>query len=493
MRGPFFVQGYENNRSGTVKNLKSLTILAYTVSAVSLAAQDLPSTVVEGQESFEMSVLATGFDGPWELTWGPDEYLWVTERTAGRITRVDPKTGSKSVAIELPEVVSSAGQDGLLGLALDPELGAGTGHDHVYAAYTYTDNDRATKSSDQFGSLFAKIVRLSYDPESGKLSDPIDLIAGLQAGGDHNSGRLKLGPDGKLYYTIGDQGNQQFSNACTPIQAQTLPTSEEVATKDYFAYQGKSLRLNLDGSIPDDNPVFNGVQSHVFTFGHRNMQGLVFAPDGTLYASEHGPKADDEVNVLQAGENYGWPHVSGFVDDMAYQDASWPDAPNCQDLQFSDLQIPQGVPVVKESEWGETGKNPLVTMFTVPTGWDFSDPVCEGMDFICWPTVAPSSLDYYPDRVDGIPGWGNSLIVPTLKRGSLYLIPLGPDGTSLRGPIERYFQSENRFRDIAINPDGHTFYVATDPGGVVEALKGGTTFEMQNPGAILTFEYGNGG
>ena len=320
MRGPFFVQGYENNRSGTVKNLKSLTILAYTVSAVSLAAQDLPSTVVEGQESFEMSVLATGFDGPWELTWGPDEYLWVTERTAGRITRVDPKTGSKSVAIKLPEVVSSAGQDGLLGLAIDPELGAGTGHDHVYAAYTYTDNDRATKSSDQFGSLFAKIVRLSYDPESGKLSDPIDLIAGLQAGGDHNSGRLKLGPDGKLYYTIGDQGNQQFSNACTPIQAQTLPTSEEVATKDYFAYQGKSLRLNLDGSIPDDNPVFNGVQSHVFTFGHRNMQGLVFAPDGTLYASEHGPKADDEVNVLRDMQTSAAPHVykRQFINSQIY-------------------------------------------------------------------------------------------------------------------------------------------------------------------------------
>ncbi|MGJ8586255.1 MAG: glucose/sorbosone family PQQ-dependent dehydrogenase [Marinosulfonomonas sp.] len=472
-----------------MRGVISTAILAFAAGAGTLSAQDLPSSVIAGQNSFEMSVLATGFEGPWELTWGPDDHLWVTERMAGLIRRVDPTTGETSVAIELPDVVSTAGQDGLLGLAIDPELGAGTGHDFVYTAYTYTDKTLPPVGDGKFSTLFAKIVRLSYDPETGKLSDPVDLISGLQAGGDHNSGRLRFGPDEKLYYSIGDQGNQQFSNACVPIEAQTLPTADEIAAQDYFAYQGKSLRLNLDGSIPDDNPEFNGVRSHVFTYGHRNMQGLVFAPDGTLYASEHGPKADDEVNVLRGGANYGWPHVSGFVDDMAYQDASWPDAPNCAELGFSDLQIPPGVPVVKETDWPGTAQDPLVTMFTVPSDWNFSDPVCEGMDFICWPTVAPSSLDYYPDSPDGIPGWGNALIVTTLKRGSVYLIPLSDDGVSLRGPIERYFQSENRFRDVAIGPDGQTLYVATDPGGVVEALAGGTTFEMQNPGAILTFTF----
>jgi hypothetical protein len=89
----------------------------------------------------------------------------------------------------------------------------------------------------------------------------------------------------------------------------------------------------------------------------------------------------------------------------------------------------------------------------------------------------------------GIPGWENSLIVTTLKRGSIYRIPLGPDGRTLRGPIERYFQSENRFRDTAFSPDYKTMYVATDNGGLTEAMSGGTTGTMQNPGSILVFTY----
>lgn len=457
-------------------------------------AQDTPASVVEGQGQFEMEVLATGLEGPWELIWGPDDHLWVTERTGGRISRINPADGDKSVAIEIADVSAPGGQDGLLGLALHPELGAGTGNDFVYTAYTYVDKDRgpdetvANKAS-PYRFLYAKIVRLAYDPATGVLSDPVDVIAGLPAGGDHNSGRLKIGPDGKLYYTIGDQGNQQFGNSCIPIEAQTLPTAADVAAENFFLYQGKSLRLNLDGSIPDDNPEIAGVRSHVFTYGHRNMQGLGFAPDGTIYAAEHGPKADDEVNILRAGENYGWPHISGFVDDMAYQNASWPEARNCPKIQFSDLRIHRRVPVENESDWTGTARDPVVTMFTVPSDWDFSDPVCEGMDFICWPTVAPSSMEVYMPENGGIPGWENSLIVTTLKRGSIYLVPLAEDGETLRGPIERHFRSENRFRDTAIGPDNNTIYVATDPGGVAEALGGGHTFEMQNPGAILVFTY----
>ena len=443
-------------------------------------------------------MLTTGLEGPWEVTWGPDGFLWVTERVGGRITRIDPADGTKSTAIDIGAVMAPGGQDGLLGLALHPELLGGTGNDHVYAAYTYKDealgpDETVPDPFNVYRFLYTKIVRLTYDAASGTLSDPVDVIAGLPAGNDHNSGRLKIGPDLRLYYTIGDGGKNQLGNWCLPIEAQRLPTAEELAAGNYIAYQGKSLRLELDGAIPADNPEIDGVRSHVFTYGHRNMQGIDFAADGTLYGAEHGPKADDEVNILVAGGNYGWPHVSGFRDDKAYQYARWRDATTpCAQLQFSDLAIHPSVPVENETAWTEPMVDPLVTLFTVPSDWNFSDPVCRGIDFICWPTIAPSSLEVYEPGEGGIPGWGRSIILPTLKRGSLYRLPLSADGRSLSGPIERYFQSENRFRDIAVGPDQRTIYVATDVSGLAEALGGGVTTTMQNPGSILVFTYMGG-
>lgn len=470
-----------------MKHLAALLLLP--VLAMPTLAQDTPDKVVAGTVPFEMRVLATGLQGPWELTWGPNEKLWVTERTAGRITEIDPADGSKKTLIELPEVSAPGGQDGLLGLAVDAE---GT---QAYAAYTYVDEARGadpvvSDPASPYRFLYTKLVRLTYDPATGTLGDPQDIIVGLPASNDHNSGRLKLGPDGTLLYTIGDGGKNQLGNWCIPIEAQRLPTTDELAAEDYIAYQGKSLRLNTDGSIPDDNPVIRGIQSHVFTYGHRNMQGIDFAPDGTLYASEQGPKTDDEINILVGGGNYGWPHVAGFRDDMAYQFARWKDAANpCEQLTFSDITIDPSVPIENETAWQAPAQDPLATLFTVPSDWPFVDPVCEGIDFICWPTVAASSIQSYMPQGEAIPGWNNSLLVTTLKRGSLYRLPLSTDGKSLAGPIERYWQSEDRFRDTALSPDAKTIYVATDNSGVAEALGGGVTTTMQHPGSILVFEY----
>ncbi|MCP4383551.1 MAG: c-type cytochrome [Hyphomicrobiales bacterium] len=457
--------------------------------------QDTPDAVVPGAQPFDMQVLTTDLRDPWEVTWGPDGFLWVTERTNGRIIRVDPRNGTKTVAVEIAEVSAPGGQDGLLGMALHPELLNETGNDFVYTAHTYVDEARGpdetvADEANPYRYLYTRIIRLSYDPVSGKLTDPIELVAGLPAGNDHNSGRMKIGPDLKLYFTVGDGGKGQLSSWCIPIEAQRLPSASEIEAGDFTAYQGKSLRINLDGSIPEDNPEIDGVRSHVFTYGHRNMQGIAFAPDGTLYASEHGPKADDEVNILLSGENYGWPHISGFRDDMAYQFARWADASTpCAELRFSDIDIHPSVPVEEETAWAGESRDPLATMFTVPSDWDFTNPMCGGMHFVCWPTVAPSSIDVYMPDGGGIPGWDNSLIVPTLKRGSLYRIPLTPDGLAPRGPIERLFQSPNRFRDVAIGPDSRTIYVITDSGGIAESPAGGTTFELQNPGSILAFTY----
>jgi glucose/arabinose dehydrogenase len=95
--------------------------------------------------------------------------------------------------------------------------------------------------------------------------------------------------------------------------------------------------MNPDGSIPHDNPIINGVRSYIFTYGHRNAQGLTIGPNGDLYVSEHGDKSDDEFNHLQAGGNYGWPYVAGYKDNKAYQFANWTAANNCQELTFTNI------------------------------------------------------------------------------------------------------------------------------------------------------------
>jgi PQQ-dependent dehydrogenase (s-GDH family) len=460
-----------------------------------VVAQDGPDSVLRGTKEFRRTVLISGLAGPWELTWGPDNMLWVTERTGKHIVRIDPANGKRSVAITIDEVSAPGSQDGLLGMALHPDLLRGSGNDYVYAAYTYVDRNRGANSffpdpRSPYRYLYEKIVRLTYDKSSGKLSNPVELIAGLPVGNDHVSGRLKIGPDRKLYFTIGDEGHNQLGNFCLPIEAQRLPTQEEVNRKGYAAYVGKSLRLNLDGSIPQDNPKLAGVVSHVYTYGHRNMQGIDFGPDGTLYASEQGPKTDDEINILKAGSNYGWPHVAGLKDNKAYEYARWADATTpCSQLTFSDLAIDPSVPREPESAFQKPFVEPIATMFTVPTGYNFHDPVCRGVDFICWPTVGASSIEYYASKGKGIPGWDKVLLVTTLKRGSLYVLPLTADGKAAAGHFSRYFQSENRYRDTAVSPDGRTIYIATDSNGLAEALAGGSTGKMQNPGAILAFTY----
>ena len=456
---------------------------------VTVIAQDGPETVARGTKQFRQTEVVTGLDWPWEVTWGPDNMLWVTEREGKRITRVNPTTGERKVAITIDEVSAPGGQDGLMGMALD------LGNNTVYAGYTYVDKSlppiQTRSATSPYRFLYTKIVRMTYDRATETLRNPVTLVAGLPAGNDHNAGRLKIGPDRKLYYTIGDHGNDQLGNYCVPIEAQRLPTAAELQAKNYTSYVGKVLRLNLDGSIPNDNPQIAGVRSHVFSYGHRNPQGIDFGPDGTLYEAEHGPKTDDEINIVKAGANYGWPHVAGLKDGKAYEYARWAESTiPCEQLKFSDLAIPPSVPKEPESAFKLPFTEPIATMFTVPSTYNFSDPVCKGIDYICWPTIGISSIEYYgaPAKA-GIPGWEKMLLVPTLKRGSLYVIALTPDGQRVRGNFSRYFQSDNRYRDTALSPDGRTIYIATDAGGLAEATAGGTTRSMTNKGSILAFTY----
>ena len=438
------------------------------------------------QEGFSVSAIARNLSAPLNILYGPDNTLWITERVGKDIVRIDPTNGTKLSTMPIPNANHSKGQDGVLGMAFDPDF---NNTHHIYVAYTYEED-----SSEGIPELKTKITRFTYDAATNNISDPLDLISGLSGSSDHNSGRMTFGPDGKLYYTIGDQGKNQLALACLNNQAQHLPTADQVAAKNWTTYEGKVLRLNPDGTIPEDNPQINGVKSHVYTYGHRNAQGITVGPTGDIYVAEHGDNSDDELNRLVAGGNYGWPYVSGYIDDKAYQYYNWSAAENCSELTFNDVApAPAGVTVMNESQFNATNfVPPIQTFYTVDKDFNFTEAAisCGEMTSTCYPTVAPSSLRLYTSDV--IPGWENNLLMTTLKAGRIFQITLNENGTALaREPLE-LFRSENRYRDIAFDPDGRTIYVITDMMGPVQAMKEGPitpTTTLWSPGSLLAFRY----
>jgi PQQ-dependent dehydrogenase (s-GDH family) len=447
---------------------------------VSRAQQAPPATnprvmTTHGPEAFVSRVVTTGLNGPWEVTWGPDGFLWVTERVGKRVVRINPTTGAQTVAVTIDEVNQTLAQDGLLGMALHPDLLKGRNRDYVYVAYTY-DGDPGPGFVRRM-----KVRRYSYDRGTERLSNPIDILTSLPHGTDHGAGRLLFGPDGKLYLSRGDQGSNFLANYCNANHAQDLPTAADVAAKDWTMYQGKILRINPDGSIPSDNPVINGVRSHIFSFGHRNPQGLTFA-GYRLFDSEHGESIDDEVNLVLAGRNYGWPFIAGYQDDQSYVYANWSAAAPepCASLKFDVLNPPSSVPRRKESEFRLPDfMPPARTFFTVPNGYDFRA--------LGNATAAPAGLDVYTSS--SIPGWRNSLLLTTMISGVVFRMPLSDDPRNPVGAPVPYFKTINRYRDIAIAPDGVRFYLATDPDGRTVGPGGALTRELANPDAILEFAY----
>jgi PQQ-dependent dehydrogenase (s-GDH family) len=422
-------------------------------------------------ESFEMRVVADGFEDPWEVTWGPDGYLWITERTGKRVVRVNPANGERKVAVTIDEVQQRLGQDGLLGLALHPDFLRGS--DYVYLMYTY-DAD-AGQDEDRR----AKIRRYTYEPRTETLSDPSDVLGDLPHGPDHGASRLAFGPDGKLYASRGDHGSNFLAYHCLPIRAQELPTAEEIRARNWRGYEGKILRINPDGSIPDDNPILNGMRSHVFSYGHRNPQGMAFGSDGRLYAAEHGQDTDDEVNRIEAGRNYGWPLIAGFKDDQYYAYANWSaSATPCEDLVYG-REIPDSVPVTRESDVDVPDfAPPLATFFTVPSTHDTR--------VLGNATAALTGLDVYSSPA--IPGWNPSILVASLVSGTIFRIPLDP-ATGEAGEPLTYFKTQNRYRDLAVASDGRRIYAVTAPSGRTLTAEGEFVPRVAHPGALIEFTY----
>ena len=424
-------------------------------------------------ETFTSRVVASGFEDPWEVTFGPDGYLWITERVGKRVVRVDPADGSRKVAVAIDEVHRELAQDGLLGLALHPQLLRGT--NYVYVMYTY-DADPGPAAERR-----AKIRRYTYDETSESLGEPFDLLTNLPHGPDHGASRIVFGPDGKLYASRGDHGSNFLAYYCVPIRAQELPTAADVQARNWRGYEGKILRVDLDGSIPDDNPVLDGVRSHVFSYGHRNPQGMAFGPDGQLYASEHGQDTDDEVNRVEAGRNYGWPLVAGYLDDQYYTYANWSaSAPTpCASLIYG-RDVPSTVPRTKESDARlRDFTPPLKTFFTVPSTHDTRA--------LGNATAALAGLDVYTSTA--IPGWNPSILVAGMMSGTIFRFPLA-GGTE---PPLTYFKAQDRYRDLAIAPDGRRIYAVTDAHGRVLTAAGEPTRTLAHPGALLEFVYTGSG
>jgi glucose/arabinose dehydrogenase len=241
-----------------------------------LAAGDCTSSppAQSAAESFTVTTVVTGLSTPWDLVWGPDGMIWVSER-GGRISRVDPATKQRTTAGVLP--VREYGEAGLMGIALHPDFAR---EPYVYAAHSY----------DGGGGTLNRLVRMKWDGQ--RLGEPTVLLDGILGASIHDGSRLAFGPDKMLYMTTGDAGSAGHA-------------------QDRASLNGKILRLTAEGRAAPGNP-FGDM---IWSTGHRNPQGIVFHSNGTLYETEHGPGDNDEINIIEKGKNYGWPNVHGRCDD----------------------------------------------------------------------------------------------------------------------------------------------------------------------------------
>lgn len=330
------------------------------------------STTTLPDADIKTEILTQSLIFPWELVYGPDNYIWFTERD-GKISRLNPLNGVITLVHTITEV-NSIGEGGLLGMALHPQF---TANPYVYVVYDYGTGN----------NYRGKVVRFTFN--NGVLEDPLVLLDQIPAASNHNGSRLLITSDLKLLITTGD------SNVASQAQ-------------NTASLSGKILRLNLDGTIPADNPIAG---NPVWTYGHRNPQGLVMV--GTkLYSSEHGPDNDDEVNQILKGRNYGWPNVEGYCNTAT-------------ELTFCPL-----------------------------------NNVVEPM--IAWtPTIAPSGLTYY--NSDYIPQWKNSLLGVTLKGTKLLQLKLDESGDKISSSQEFFLNQFGRLRAICQSPEGK-IYLATSNG-----------------------------
>lgn len=272
--------------------MKHYTLLAFIALFTFSCANAAPTggtenTVFKTEDAadgFIVETVAGGLEVPWAFAWLPNGDMLFTERP-GRVRIIEKGQLKKEPVYVVPDVEPSS-ESGLMDVSVHPDF---ANNRFVYLGYAYRGDGKQVK-----------IVRYKY--AEGKLTEPKAIIENIPAAPNHAGTRARFGPDGKLYVTTGDS------------------TDWNLAQKN-DSLAGKTLRLNDDGSVPKDNPFVGneGYRPEIWTTGHRNAQGLDWQPGtGLMFQTEHGPSnfegrggGADEVNIVEAGKNYGWPTIWG--------------------------------------------------------------------------------------------------------------------------------------------------------------------------------------
>lgn len=325
---------------------------------------------VTSEITYKVETVAENLTIPWSIDWLPDGTALFTERNGNlRMIQNDELIQKPLLSLGVGGV-----EGGLLGIAVDPNFQE---NNFIYLYYTYNE----------FVSTSNKVVR--YQLTDRVLTEDKVIIDGIPGGPFHDGGRIQFGPDGKLYVTTGEAGNPNLA-------------------QDVNSLGGKILRINSDGTIPDDNP---WEDSPIYSIGHRNPQGIDWDKSGNLVATEHGPSgwrgsAHDEINVIIPATNYGWPDIIGN-------------------------ETMQGL------------QNPILQ---------------SGDD-----TWAPSGAEFYYG--DKIPQWIGKYFVATLRGNHLHMIDFDLENNKVISH-EKLFQDEfGRLRDVQTGPDGYLYILTSNKDG----------------------------
>ena len=338
--------------------------------------------------SFTVDVVAGGLVRPWSVEPLPDSGFLVTEKP-GRMRHISA-SGTVGPAITGVPPVFARGQAGLLDIALSPSFATDR---TIFWSYSEprqggnaTSVARGVLSADNRGLSQVSVIFRSLPVYDGEL---------------HYGSRLAFAPDGKLLVTIGERSD-------TPMRkhAQQLD-----------GHLGKTVRINADGTVPNDNPFAgrDGAMPEIWTLGHRNPQAVAFDDDGKFWVIEHGARGGDELNLIEKGKNYGWP-VQAYGIEYGGDDIS-------------------GSATTREGM-----EQPVYY-------WD--------------PVIAPSGAQFYTG--DAFPAWKNSLFIGSL--GQRRLVRLTLDGNRVKGEEHLLIGRSKRIRDVRQGPDGALYIVTDDENG----------------------------
>lgn len=338
------------------------------------------------QQAFEVETVVDGLRNPWGMAFLPDGGVLVTERS-GELRMVEDGKLLAAPIAGLPEI-REIGQGGLLGIALHPRFDQNR---LVYLSYAGEEDNR-------YGT---EVLRGRLEGMTLESVQVIFRALPKSRGGRHFGSRLLFAPDGTLYVSLGDRG-------ASPAQGRRHPSQN---LEDHI---GTLVRINDDGSVPSDNPFVNreGARPEIYTYGNRNMQGMALHPQTKqVWTHEHGPMGGDEINIMRAGINYGWPVITYGKN------------------YGSGSQIGEG-----------THKQGM------------EQPVYKWV-----PSIAPSGMAFYTGNK--LAGWTGDLFVGSLKFG--LLVRLDVDGDRVSGEERLLYSEFGRIRDVKQGPDGN-LYLLTD-------------------------------